>query len=128
MRTPLMIVVVALSMIVLGHSRLSAAEVGQSKSFRGPTGLQLYSLRNVFKEKGVAPTLDMVRQWRFKYVEVAGTYGMTIAEFKAELDKRGLVPIGSHFPFNRLRDDIDGVIREAKSIGPPCWTPARKSA
>ncbi len=117
MRTPLVIVVVTLLAVVLGHSPLSAADVGQSKSFRGPTGLQLYSLRNVFKEKGVAPTLDMVRQWGFKYVEVAGTYGMTIGDFKAELDKRGLVPIGSHFPFNRLRDDIDGVIREAKEMG-----------
>lgn len=116
MQKPLTFVVVALLTIALGHSRVSAADVGQGKSFRGPTGLQLYSLRNVFKEKGVAPTLDMVRQWGFKYVEVAGTYGMTTAEFKAEIDKRGLVPIGSHFPFNRLRDDIDGVIREAKEL------------
>ena len=117
MRKPIVFAVIALLAIVLGHNRLSAAEVGQGKSFRGPTGLQLYSLRNVFKEKGVTPTLDMVSQWGFKYVEVAGTYGMSIADFKAELDKRELVPIGSHFPFNRLRDDIDGVIREAKELG-----------
>lgn len=91
--------------------------VGESKSFRGPTGLQLYSLRDVFKEKGVGPTLDMVEAWGFKYVEVAGTYGMTTTEFRKELDQRGLIAIGSHFPYERLSADIDGVIREAKELG-----------
>ncbi len=96
-----------------------AADVGQGKSFHGPTGLQLYSLRNVFKKQGVTPTLDQVRKWGFKYVEVADTYGLTPAQFKVELDKRGLVPIGRHFPYGQLRDDIDGVIRDAKALGLP---------
>jgi len=96
-----------------------AADVGQGKSFHGPTGLQLYSLRNVFKKQGVTPTLDQVREWGFKYVEVADTYGLTPAQFKAELDKRGLVPIGRHFPYGQLRDDIGGVIRDAKALGLP---------
>jgi sugar phosphate isomerase/epimerase len=99
---------------------LSAAGVGESDSFHGPTGLQLYSLRNVFKEKGVAATLDMVKAWRFKYVEVAGTYGMTTADFKTELEKRGLVAIGSHFPYDRLQNDMDGIVREAKELGLRC--------
>ena len=94
-----------------------AAGVGESKSYRGPTGLQLYSLRDQFKEQGVTPVLDQVRDWGFKYVEVAGTYGLSTADFKAELDKRGLVPIGSHFPYEQLRDDIGGVIRQAKELG-----------
>ena len=42
---------------------------------------------------------------------------MTTADFKAELGKRELVPIGSHYPFDRLRDDIDGVIHDAKEMG-----------
>lgn len=95
----------------------AAAGVGEGKTFKGPTGLQLYSLRDMFKKEGVAPTLDLVRKWGFKYVEVAGTYGLTPAQFKAELDKRGLVPIGSHFSYGQLRDDIDGVIRDAKDLG-----------
>jgi sugar phosphate isomerase/epimerase len=113
-------------MLVIGWATLaavgavSAAEaVGQGKSFHGPTGLQLYSLRNMFKERGVGPTLDLVREWGFKYVEVAGTYEMTPEDFKAELDKRDLVPIGSHYPYNRLSDDIEGIIREAKVLELP---------
>jgi sugar phosphate isomerase/epimerase len=42
---------------------------------------------------------------------------LSAADFKAELDKRGLVAIGSHFPYERLRDDIASVIREAKELG-----------
>ncbi|MCU0876069.1 MAG: hypothetical protein MUE50_27415, partial [Pirellulaceae bacterium] len=49
-----------------------AAGIGEGKSYRGPTGLQLYSLRDQFKQQGVAPVLDQVRDWGFKYVEVAG--------------------------------------------------------
>lgn len=117
MRTMLAFAAAVLMVFALPCTNLPAAGVGQGKSYHGPTGLQLYSLRDQFKANGVAPTLDQVRQWGFKYVEVAGTYGMAPAEFKAELDKRGLVPIGSHFPYDRLRDDIDGVIRDAKDLG-----------
>ena len=103
--------------VAVACASVRAAGIGESKSYHGPTGLQLYSLRDQFQQQGVAPVLDKVREWGFKYVEVAGTYGLTPAAFKAELDKRGLVPIGSHFPYERLRDDIDGVIREAKDLG-----------
>jgi sugar phosphate isomerase/epimerase len=63
--------------------------------------------------------LDLVQKWGFKYVEVAGMYGLTPAEFKTELDKRELVPIGKHFPYDQLRDDIEGVIRDAKALNLP---------
>jgi len=117
MRTVLPFAVASFVALAAACSSVSAAGVGESKSYHGPTGLQLYSLRDMFKSDGVKPTLDLVQKWGFKYVEVAGTYGLTPAEFKAELDKRGLVPIGSHFPYERLRDDLDGVIRDAKALG-----------
>lgn len=91
--------------------------VGQGKSFQGPTGLQLYSLRNMFKEQGIPATLDKVRQWGFKYVEGASTYGMTTADFKVELGRRGLVWVSAGFPYNRLRDDLDAVVRDAQQMG-----------
>jgi len=117
MRTVLQFAVASFVALAAACSSVSAAGVGESKSYHGPTGLQLYSLRDMFKSDGVKPTLDLVQKWGFKYVEVAGTYGLTPAEFKAELDKRGLVPIGSHFPYERLRDDLDGVVRDAKALG-----------
>lgn len=109
---------VAVSAVLLAVcNSVSAVGVGESESYHGPTGLQLYSLRDQFKEQGVVPVLDIVQKWGFKYVEVADTCGMTPAEFKAELDKRGMMPVGKHFPYERLRDDIAGVIREAKALG-----------
>lgn len=95
----------------------AAAGVGEGPSYKGPTGLQLYSLRDMAKTQGGAAVLDRARDWGFKYVEVAGTYGWTNVEYKAQLALRGLIPIGGHFPYNRLRDDIGGVIRDAKELG-----------
>lgn len=109
----------ALSVLAVAVPYGRANEVGQGQSFHGPTGLQLYSLRDMFKQQGVIPGLDLVRRWGFKYVEVADTYNLTPAEFKAELDKRGLIPIGKHFPYSQLRDDINGVIRDAQALGLP---------
>jgi sugar phosphate isomerase/epimerase len=89
---------------------------GIGKSFKGPIGLQLYSLRDQFK-KDVPGTLDEVKNFGFKYVELAGTYNMKPAEFKAELDKRGLVAISGHFPYDRYQNDLDGIAKEAKALG-----------
>ena len=89
MRKNIQIGLIVLISFAAANSRAEGAGVGESKSFHGPVGLQLYSLRDQFKAQGVTPTLDQVAQWGFKYVEVAGTYGLSVADFKAELDKRG---------------------------------------
>jgi sugar phosphate isomerase/epimerase len=96
-----------------------AAEVGVGKAFKGPTGIQLYSLRDMMKAQGPAATLDKAKEMGFKYVEVADLGGWTPAQFKAELEKRGMVPIGRHYPYDQLRDDIAAVIADAKALGIP---------
>jgi sugar phosphate isomerase/epimerase len=95
---------------------VQGAPVGTGPSFKGPLGLQLYSLRDQFA-KDVPGTLDKVRDMGFTDVELAGTYNLSPEEFKAELDKRGLKAVSAHFPYKRFRDDLDGVIREAKVLG-----------
>jgi sugar phosphate isomerase/epimerase len=84
--------------------------------FYEKVGLQLYSLRKEFPRDGVTPTLDMVKSWGIKYVEVSGTYGLTPDQYLAELAKWGMVAIGSHFPYDRLKKDIDGVVADAKAL------------
>jgi sugar phosphate isomerase/epimerase len=93
-----------------------AASTGTGPSFKGPVGLQLYSLRNQFA-KDIPDTLDKVKAFGFQYVELAGTYGQTPAQFKAALDARGLKPVGDHFPFDEFRTNIDAIVREAKALG-----------
>lgn len=94
----------------------ASKEVGTSRKFKGPVGLQLYSLRDQFKTD-VSGTLDRVRGFGFRYVELAGTYGMSAEQFCQELAKRGLVPIAAHFAYERFRDDPAAVAQEAKSLG-----------
>jgi len=85
-------------------------------SFKGPVGLQLYSLRDQFK-KDVPGTLDEVKGFGIKYAELAGTYDVKPPEFKAMLEQRGIKPISGHFGFERFRDDVEGVAAEAKALG-----------
>jgi sugar phosphate isomerase/epimerase len=79
-------------------------------------GLQLYSLRAQF-QTNVPATLDEVKAFGFQNVELAGTYQLTPEQFRQQLDSRGLKAVSAHFPFERLRDDAEGVAREAQTLG-----------
>lgn len=81
------------------------------------TGLQLYSLRSQFKLRGVAWTLDQVKNFGIKEVELAGTYDQTPEQFKGELEQRGLKAVSSHFPYARYKTDLDAVVKDAKALG-----------
>jgi sugar phosphate isomerase/epimerase len=60
----------------------------------------------------------MVKGFGFKYVELAGTYGLTPEQFKAQLDARGLKAVAGHFPFESLvSTNLDNLVREAKALG-----------
>ena len=90
--------------------------VGIGASFKGPVGLQLYSLRDQF-QKDVPGTLARVKDFGFRIVELAGTYNLTPAQFKQTLDRDGLTAVAGHFPFERIRDDIEAVAADAKTLG-----------
>jgi sugar phosphate isomerase/epimerase len=97
-------------------SSVPAASVGTGPSFKGPVGLQLYSLRNQFA-KDVPGTLDKVKAFGIVNVELAGTYGLTPEKFKAQLDARGLKAVSGHFAYEQFRDNVEGIAREAKIFG-----------
>jgi len=103
---------------VLGGSlpALAAGGVGTGKFFKGPVGLQLYSLRDDFS-KDVRRTLDQVRKYGFRQVELAGTYGWLPRDFRAALLERGLEPVAGHFSYERWRDEPEFVVRDAKALG-----------
>src|SRR5437867_1071139 len=89
---------------------------GVGPDFKGPIGLQLYSLRAQFSNS-VPATLEQVRGFGIESVELAGTYNLTPQKFKELLGSRDLKPISGHFPFDRYRDDLEGVAREARTLG-----------
>ena len=93
-----------------------AAPVGIGPSFRGPVGLQLYSLREQFG-KHVPGTLDEVRRFGIQVQKLAGTYGLSPEKFKQELAARGIRPIGAHFPYEDFRKDPEAIARQAEALG-----------
>src|SRR5450631_4886919 len=99
---------VGLLLGILAASSSPAAPAGTGPSFKGPVGLQLYSLRDQFK-KDVPGTLNEVKTFGIKYAELAGTYGLSPEKFTQELAARGGKPIAAHFAYERYRDDAEGV-------------------
>lgn len=79
-------------------------------------GLQLYSVRGAFLQDPFA-ALDMVAGYGIKEVETAGTARMTPAQFRAELEKRGLRATSAHVQYNALRDDLGAVLEEVRALG-----------
>ena len=86
-------------------------------SFPGTPGLQVYSLRGLFAEKGVVAGLDQTKSFGFTTVEVGGSYKLKPEEFLALLKERGLKAVSGHFAWDRWKSDPDGVAAEAKALG-----------
>jgi sugar phosphate isomerase/epimerase len=108
------------TIMVLTSLAASAADTskaaGTGESFKGPLGIQLYSLRDQFK-KDVPGTLAQVHEFGFHTVELAGTYGKSPDEFNALLASNHLKAIAGHFGYERFRDNPEGVAKEAKALG-----------
>jgi sugar phosphate isomerase/epimerase len=110
------IVLVCLLFVCIAVTCATSAQTVTPQTFKGPVGLQLYSLRDQFK-KDVAGTLDQVRAFGITNVELAGTYGVAPEKFKEQLDARGLKAVSAHFSYEQCRDHIEDVAREAKLLG-----------
>ena len=108
---------VAFGFLLLSSFSISAGDAGTGDSFKGPVGLQLYSLRAQFMANGAVATLDKVKALGIKNVELAGTANMPVDKFKALLDERGLAAISAHFPYARYKSDPEGVAKDAKALG-----------
>jgi sugar phosphate isomerase/epimerase len=94
----------------------SPQTAGTGASFKGPLGLQLYSLRKAFSQD-VPGTLAQVKNYGFEYVETAGTYGMSPEVFTGMLKSNGLKAVSAHFPYDRFKNEPEAVAREAKALG-----------
>jgi sugar phosphate isomerase/epimerase len=107
---------VAVCLHSLALAAVAADGVGVGKSFQGPVGLQLYSLRAEFT-RNVPAALDKVKSFGIRNVELAGTYNLSPEKFKEMLDARGFNPVSAHFPYERYVADPEAVARDAKTLG-----------
>ncbi len=94
----------------------ATASTLRAADFQAAAGLQLYSLRDLFKTE-VPGTLDKVKAYGVTEVETAGTYGMPAEKLRELLTARGLKAVSAHFQYDPLTKDIDAVIRDAKALG-----------
>lgn len=93
---------------------LSRAALAQPRAWR--PGLQLYTVRDALAADPDS-TLRRVSQLGYLEVEPGGMAGMTPTEFQARLKRHGLAVPSVHAGYDGLRDDLDGVVREARTFG-----------
>lgn len=111
------IAALAATLLTIPTLRSSAAHAtGTGPSFKGPVGLQLYSLRADFT-RNVPASIQKVKEMGFQTVELAGTYNLSIDKFKSMLAEAGLKPVSGHFPFERYKNDPEAVAKEAQALG-----------
>ena len=118
MKSPIVLALIASSALVVAllSGCTTARTAGTGASFKGPIGLQLYSLRADFK-KDVPGTMAKVAGFGIKNVELASTYDMPPDKFLALLDANGLKAVSSHFPYDRYRTNAEAVAHEAQALG-----------
>jgi sugar phosphate isomerase/epimerase len=102
--------------LLAGAGLLAGCALFHAHIFRSAIGLQLYSVRAQMA-KDIDGTLAEVHSWGFRYVELAGTYGLPPAQFKAKLTDHGLDAVSGHFSFEEWSKDPEGVLRQARDLG-----------
>jgi sugar phosphate isomerase/epimerase len=94
-----------------------AAQAREIKSpLNGPIGLQLWSLRD-YLPKDLAGTLGKIRAMGFQEIEGAGLWNHTVGDLRKALDTAGLKCQSAHMGLERLRDDLNGALTEARALG-----------
>jgi sugar phosphate isomerase/epimerase len=78
--------------------------------------VQLYTLRAKLAED-VPGTLHALAAAGAEEVELAGLYERSASDMKALLDDAGLTAASMHAPLQRLEDEPDAVIEEARTLG-----------
>ncbi len=86
-----------------------------------PVGLQLYTVRTEM-EKSVPAALKAVKEIGYDYVETAGLYGYSYADFKKELDNAGLKIVSGHITLGDIMnlDAARDLVKGYKSMGAEC--------
>jgi sugar phosphate isomerase/epimerase len=84
--------------------------------FQGTAGLQLYSLRDIFKPDPAA-ALDKAKGYGVTLVETFSNPTPPPAELRKMLDARGLKAVAGHFGYDQYQKDLATVIESAKALG-----------
>jgi sugar phosphate isomerase/epimerase len=97
-------------------SFLALVSAAAAADFAGEAGLQLYSLRDIYKTNPAA-ALDKVKEFGIKNVETYNTPTPAAAELRKMLDERGLKAVSGHFGYERYGSELPKIVEEAKALG-----------
>lgn len=122
----------ALAVIILLVWAVQSAEIkpaGVGGHFKGPLGLQMYSLRHL---SATNQTLALDKTRAFGFPTIEGAAGrLAPEEFLQTLAARDLKIVSTFADYARLKTNIDGVIASAQRLGVKyvvCgWIPHQKS-
>ena len=79
-------------------------------------GVQFYTIRDALT-RDLDGSLARVAAIGYQEVELAGYRSHTVAEFRAALDRNGLVAPSTHIAMERVRDELPQVLDEAHQLG-----------
>jgi len=80
--------------------------------------VQLYTVRDQLAND-LEGTLQALKDMGLDYVELAGDYGRSAAEWAQLLGRIGLKVSGNHVGVDKIKSDLDGAIADAKTVGNP---------
>lgn len=90
---------------------------GTNACFKGPVGLQLYSIRDVFK-KDLDEGMKMTRDWGITYVEVTTIVRQALPpeQLLKKFNQYGLKGDIAHFPYDQWKKDPEGTAQQAAAL------------
>jgi sugar phosphate isomerase/epimerase len=92
----------------------------QSHAFRGPIGLELYSLRHQIKSgdaDSVKAAMDYAKQVGYMEIEAPELYGLTAKEYRSLLDEAGLPCTSMMATYDQFKADLGTVAANAHTLG-----------
>jgi len=105
------------ALILIAAGCASGAPTPPTSGLDPAPGLQLYSLRDEIKQKGIDAGLDRAKKEGITLLEGGSTYGLTAAAFNEKVAARGMKCVSGHFSYARWKSDPDAVVADAKALG-----------
>src|SRR3954469_12448574 len=89
---------------------------GTGASFKGPLGLQMYSLRLYAPTNAIAK-LEKAKELGFSAIEGGGLPRTSPQESVKVIEQHGLKLVSTGADYNRLKNDPDALVAQAKALG-----------
>src|SRR5262245_32849119 len=113
MKARLCVIAAVIGGAVVANAAEKAA--GTGLNFKGPLGLQMYSLR-FYSGTDALAKIDKARELGFRAIEGGAPIRMPAPEFLKMLQERGMKLVSTGSDYARLKNDPDSVVAQAKAL------------